>query len=72
MGKGDRASGALVYRLLETILLALFYTARTLSAPSGHLPLEGKAIPARGEAATFIPYSSKAFIPNQGAARPRG
>lgn len=23
-----------------------------------------------GEAATFIPYSSNAFIPNEGAARP--
>ena len=32
-----------LYRLLETIPLALFHTARTLSAPSGHLPLEGKA-----------------------------
>ena len=39
-----RRSGALVYRLLETILLALFHTTRTLSAPSGHLPLEGKAV----------------------------
>ena len=38
-----RRSGALVYRLLETIPLALFHTASTLSAPSGHLPLEGKA-----------------------------
>ena len=43
-GTAQRRSGALVYRLLETILLALFHTARTLSAPSGHLPLEGKAV----------------------------
>ncbi len=36
-------SGALVYRRLEMHFLALFHTASTLSAPSGHLPLEGKA-----------------------------
>ena len=33
-----------LYRLLETIPLALFHTARTLSAPSGHLPHAGKAL----------------------------
>ena len=43
-GTAQRRSGALVYRLLETILLALFHTASTLSAPSGHLPLERKAV----------------------------
>ena len=32
-----------LYRLLETIFSALFHTAPALSAPSGHLPLEGKA-----------------------------
>ena len=29
---------------LRRISLALFHTASTLSAPSGHLPLEGKAL----------------------------
>ena len=43
-GTAQRHSGALVYRLLETIPLALFHTASTLSAPSEHLPLEGKAV----------------------------
>ena len=44
-GTAQRRSGALVYRLLETIPLALFHTARTLSAPSGHLlPKEGGSI----------------------------
>ena len=44
-GTAQRRSGALVYRLLETILLALFHTASTLSAPSGHLlPKEGGCI----------------------------
>ena len=43
-GTAQRRSGALVYHLLETIPLALFHTASTLSAPSGHLPLEGKAV----------------------------
>ena len=38
-----RRSGAFINRLLETLLPALFHTASTLSAPSGHLPLEGKA-----------------------------
>ena len=39
----QRRSDALINRLLETHFLALFYTASALSAPSGHLPLEGKA-----------------------------
>ena len=39
-----RRSGALVYRLLETIPLALFHAASALSAPSGHLPHAGKAV----------------------------
>ena len=43
-GPRQRRSGALVYRLLETIPLALFHAASALSAPSGHLPLEGKAV----------------------------
>ena len=38
-----RRSGAFVNRLLETLFPALFHTACALSAPSGHLPLEGKA-----------------------------
>ena len=39
----NRRSGAFINRRLETLLPALFHTASTLSAPSGHLPLEGKA-----------------------------
>ena len=45
-GKGgprQRRSGAFVNRLLETLFPTLFHTACALSAPSGHLPLEGKA-----------------------------
>ena len=71
MRKGNRASGA---RVLTRVPLCLqthfpfcssvFHAAGTLSAPSGHLPLEGKAEPVR-EAATFIPHSRRAFIHNQ-------
>ena len=39
----QRHSDALINRLFETHFPALFYTASALSAPSGHLPLEGKA-----------------------------
>ena len=39
----QRRSDALINRLLETHFPTLFYTASALSAPSGHLPLEGKA-----------------------------
>ena len=39
----QRRSDALINRLLETHFPALFYTASALSAPSGHLPLAGKA-----------------------------
>ena len=39
----QRRSDALINHLLETHFPALFYTATALSAPSGHLPLEGKA-----------------------------
>ena len=39
-----RCSGTLINRLLETHFSTLFHTASALSAPSGHLPLEGKAI----------------------------
>ena len=39
----QRRSDALINRLLETLLPTLFYIASALSAPSGHLPLEGKA-----------------------------
>ena len=42
-GPRQRRSGAFVNRRLETLLPALFHTACALSAPSGHLPLEGKA-----------------------------
>ena len=39
----QRRSDALINRLLETLLPARLHTASALSAPSGHLPLEGKA-----------------------------
>ena len=39
----NRHSPVAVNRLLETHFPTLFYIASTLSAPSGHLPLEGKA-----------------------------
>ena len=42
-GPRQKRSDALINRLLKTHFLALFYTASALSAPSGHLPLEGKA-----------------------------
>ena len=43
----QRRSDALINHLLETLLPTLFYTASALSAPSGHLPLEGKAVKLR-------------------------
>ena len=42
-GTAERRSGTFINRRLETLLPALFHTACALSAPSGHLPLEGKA-----------------------------
>ena len=42
-GPRQRCSGALVNRLLETHFPTLFHTASALSAPTGHLSLEGKA-----------------------------
>ena len=39
----QRRSDALINHLLETHFPTFFYTASALSAPSGHLPLEGKA-----------------------------
>ena len=39
----NQRSPAAVNRLLETHFPALFHTASALSAPAGHLPLEGKA-----------------------------
>ena len=39
-----RRLAAAINRLLEMHFLTLFHTASALSAPSGHLPLEGKAI----------------------------
>ena len=55
LGKGDRGAvlGYSHNRRLETLLSSLFHTASALSAPSGHLPLEGKA----GD--TRIPSSKK-------------
>ena len=49
MGKRDRISGARVLslaaqmRLSFPVLPAVFHTIVTLSAPTGHLPLKGKA-----------------------------
>ena len=42
-GPAERRSVALINRRLEMFLPTLFHTASALSAPSGHLPLEGKA-----------------------------
>ena len=48
-GKGDHVSGARVLslaaqmRLSFPVLPSVFHTIVTLSAPAGHLPLEGKA-----------------------------
>ena len=39
----ERRSDTLINDVLETLFPALFHTACALSAPSGHLPLEGKA-----------------------------
>ena len=49
MGKRDRVSGARVLslaaqmRLSFPVLPSVFHTIVTLSAPAGHLPLQGKA-----------------------------
>ena len=42
-GPRQRRLGTLVNRLLETHFPTPFHTATALSAPSGHLPLEGQA-----------------------------
>ncbi len=42
-GPRQRRLGTLINRLLETHFPTPFHTAGGLSAPSGHLPLEGKA-----------------------------
>ena len=79
----QRRSDALINRLLETHFPTLFYTASALSAPSGHLPLEGKAddtrIPSskmrrsRHLHSSFLtPHSGRAFKRNQRTARPMG
>ena len=39
----ERRSCAFINRLLETLLPARLHAASALSAPTGHLPLEGKA-----------------------------
>ena len=43
-GPRQRCSGTFVNGALEMIFPALFHTASALSAPTGHLPLEGKAL----------------------------
>ena len=70
----NRRLGILVNRLLETHFPTRFYTASALSAPSGHLPFEGKAIHTRGEAATIIPNSSfgSSFHPRSRGGTPHG
>ena len=79
----QRRSDALINRLLETLLPTLFYTASALSAPSGHLPLEGKAddtrIPSskmwrsrRLHSSFLTPHSDRAFKRNQRTASPMG
>ena len=52
-GTAERRSGAFINRRCEILLPARFHTASALSAPTGHLPLEGKA----GD--TGIPSSKK-------------
>ena len=42
-GPRQRRSGTFVNGALEMIFPALFHLACALSAPTGHLPLEGKA-----------------------------
>ena len=61
MRKGDRASGALGLMRVPLCLLmhfpfcsSVFHTACALSAPAGHLPLEGKAEPVREAATTNL------------------
>ena len=39
----ERRSSAFINRLLETLLPARLHAASALSAPAGHIPLEGKA-----------------------------
>ena len=51
-GPRQRRSGTFVNGALEMIFPALFHTASALSAPSGHLPLEGKAL----SVVMFFPY----------------
>ena len=60
----QRRSDALINRLLETLLPTLFYIASALSAPSGHLPLEGKADDTR------IPSSNMAAKPHPSPVEP--
>ena len=43
-GPRQRCSGTFVNGALEMIFPALFHPASALSAPTGHLPLEGKAL----------------------------
>ena len=57
-GPRQRRSGTLINDVLETLLPALFHTAGALSAPSGHLPLEGKADD------TEVPLSNIAVKPS--------
>ena len=72
-GPRQRCSGAYVSVTMfaDAFCSSVFHAAGTLSAPSGHLPLEGKAESMR-EGATFISYSSSAFTHNQRTTRPTG
>ena len=63
----NRRLGAFINRRLEMFLPTLFHTVSALSAPSGHLPLEGKADDTGirhlkcGEAATETLRALRAF-----------
>ena len=52
-----RVGATLIFRLLETYFPTLFHTASALSAPSGHLPLEGKALGVGQRYSRFAAFS---------------
>ena len=53
----QRRSDAFINRLLETHFPTLFHTASALSAPLGHLPLEGKALGVGQRYSRFAAFS---------------
>ena len=68
-GPRQRRSGAFINRRFEILLPARFHTAGALSAPSGHLPPEGKAgdtrIPSSNMAAKPPPEPFEPFEPSE-------